>query len=60
MKEEAGFREVRAEVQAISKEHAISKLLTSTSTQISLMIAFGKEIDEGTFDHQFLMWLPEK
>ena len=53
-------RIVEAKVDAINKDHAVSKLLSDVGYQMSLLIAFGEEIESGIFNHQFLMWLPDK
>jgi hypothetical protein len=48
---------VRAEVFAFNKEHAASKLLCDSVHQVGLMLAFGKEIEDGNLS-QCLRWLP--
>lgn len=53
-------RMVEAKVDAVNREHAVSKLLSDTKHQMSLMITFGEEINSGIFNYQFLMWLPDK
>ena len=48
---------VKAEVFALNKEHAASKLLCDSVHQVGLMLAFGKEIEDGNLS-QCLRWLP--
>lgn len=48
---------VRAEVFATGKEHAASKLLCDTRYQIGLMLAYQKEIADGTLS-KVLSWQP--
>jgi len=46
-----------ATVLASSRAHALAKILGNVLDQMSLMMTFDKEWEEGIFDHTFLLWV---